>query len=308
MFIMKNTDSIRIFRLFLFSILMSSVFEGRAEEIKINIVAPNPTNECWIVGNFNKWDIQSAMKCSRTDYSHFSVMLNDSNWVPQINLGNLEYKYVKCNCDWACVEKGKLGQEVPSRKFRMAITDTIAKWSSFSESNMISISVKTPPGTQKCYLIGDYTGWGEPNEIGEMVQVGKDEKDSVIFRNIYSLYATMCHSYKYQFCCGPTLDYLQAIPSYSFETDKTLFPSIIAWKNTFRTDVLLTANCPVKVHVNQHNLILDGLTGNENIIVAEMSGRIYSMLKPTGETKRIITLRKGCYILKVNSITIPILI
>ena len=74
-----------------------------AETVTINIVAPNPTYECWIVGNFNGWKILNAVSCAKIDNTHFSVTLDDSTWVDSVNLSNMRYKFVKCPCDWSCV-------------------------------------------------------------------------------------------------------------------------------------------------------------------------------------------------------------
>lgn len=267
-----------------------------ADNFVFNIVVPNPTNECWIVGNFNNWNIRESQHCIKIDDSHFTVTLNDSSWVNGINLSNLNYKYMKCSCDWMCVEKGIDGEDITVRLYNPGINDTIASWSNYPMTSSAYIYVTTPPETQECYLIGSFFHWEAPNENGKMAKYQVLQNDSVVFRT--SIIVSACDDNKYQFCCGPTLEYIQSNPLDTFSLAQTYFPTIKSWKKSIVAKLDITKNEKLKVHTIGQKIIIDGLQGNEEILIFDVAGRIRYKIKASGQSIKEVSVEKGYYILK----------
>lgn len=272
----------------------------KAGMVTINIVTSEPTYECRIVGNFNGWSIQNSIPCKKIDNTHFTVTLNDSTWVDSVDLSNIRYKYVKCPCDWSCVEKGKLGEETSERIYRANVNDTIFSWANFPMSFLIPIKVKTPPQTEECYLIGSFNDWKVSDELLEMDKYNVEENDSVVF--ITNLVVSLCDDdIKYQFCCGPSIEYVQADPVDTFLLSQTVYPTVKAWKKTFKTS--LNFNSIDEISINSHGskIIINGLRGDEEILIFDIIGRLKYKFNVSGQVGTAIDVAKGSYIVKIHS-------
>ena len=51
-----------------------------AKEVVLNVVVPSPTYECWISGNFINWSLTGIKQCTKTDNTHYTVILDDTTW------------------------------------------------------------------------------------------------------------------------------------------------------------------------------------------------------------------------------------
>lgn len=272
----------------------------KADMITINIVTSEPTYECRIVGNFNGWSIQNSIPCKKNDNTHFTVTLNDSTWADSVDLSNIRYKYVKCPCDWSCVEKGKLGEETSERIYRANVNDTIFSWANFPMSFLIPIKVKTPPRTEECYLIGSFNDWKVSDELLEMEKYNLEENDSVVF--ITNLVVSLCgNDVKYQFCCGPSIEYVQAEPADTFALSQTVFPTVKAWKKIFKTGLNLNGTGKICISTFDSKIMINGLLGNEEILVYDIIGKLRYKFNADGQVKRVIDVAKGSYILKIHN-------
>ena len=278
-----------------------------AETVTINIVAPNPTYECWIVGNFNGWKILNAVSCAKIDNTHFSVTLDDSTWVDSVNLSNMRYKFVKCPCDWSCVEKGKMGEEIRERMYRPCINDTIENWVNFPMAYRVPVKVKTPPGTEECYFVGDFNGWQVSDDLWKMEKYNVEENDSVVFITYFTV--GLCQDEtKYQFCCGPSIEYVQAEPADTFALSQTVFPTVKAWKKTYRTALSPPLADEIIITSKNQKIYIAGLNGYEEILVFDLDGRTSYWLSAKGKSELELLVNRGVYVIKLMDVCRKVLV
>ena len=276
-----------------------STFIALSADVTFRVVTPNSTYECWIVGNFNGWNILSSIPCKKIDNTHFTVTLNDSVWADSVDLSNIRYKYVKCPCDWSCVEKGKLGEEVSERAYRADVNDTIFSWVDFPMAYLIPIKVKTPPQTEECYLIGSFNDWKMSDDLWKMDKYNVEESDSVVF--ITNFVVNMCanNETKYQFCCGPSIEYVQAEPADTFALSQTIFPTVKAWKKNYKTAIYNPLPNQICVFSKKQKICIAGIRGDEEIVIFDVIGKMSRSIFAKGKTEIEIPVESGIYTIKL---------
>lgn len=277
-----------------------SAFFAQAGNVTFHVVTSEPTYECRIVGNFNGWSILNSIPCKKIDNTHFTVTLNDSTWADSVDLSNIRYKYVKCPCDWSCVEKGKLGEETSKRIYRANVNDTIFSWVNFPMASLIPIKVKTPPQTEECYLIGSFNNWIVSGELWKMDKYDVEENDSVVFITYFVV--SLCgDDTKYQFCCGPSMEYIQTDPVDTFLLSQTVYPTVKAWNKTFKTSLNFSSTDKISISSHGSKIIIDGLSEDEEILIFDIIGRLKYKFNASGQVRTAIDVAKGSYILKIHS-------
>ena len=270
-----------------------------AKDIQLNVIVPNPTYECWISGNFINWSLTDIKQCTKIDNTHYTVTLNDTTWAQGVSLSNLNYFYLNCKYDWTCCEKAKSGESLTSpRTYKSGVNDTIAKWDVYFQPSYFEINVNTPPETNECYLISDIFGWEPPSEMGKMTRVSTNEDGTVVFR--IRLYEYRGSGISYQFCSGPGLDYIQSLPTDTFQLPE-VFPTVKAWKKTFQTAVNTLTVSKIKIYVFGKKIFIDGLVKNEKVLICDFTGKLLKEYQSTGETSFDFQAEKGFYLVRVGN-------
>lgn len=273
-----------------------------AKDVVFNIVVPVPTYQCWIVGNYNGWNVSNATKCQKMDFTHYKVVLNDSGWVNGINTENVEYKYLAGNGDWAYAEKALNGLEVPIRKYNQYKTDTIAGWNyNYGKVNTegfywMDIYVQTPPNTKECYIIGSFNNWGVPDENCKFDKYDTNLDGTVFF--LKRIFLDNKLAYTYHFCSGPGLEFEQALPEGDFKYPNIL-PIVKSWKKIYQTDISEINSDPTKVYCKDKMIIIDGTKKDDFITICSLNGSKLLHCKSNGE--RIIFEAKSGILYIVNT-------
>ena len=270
----------RIVFAIIFMIMILPLEGIKATEIVFNIIVPVPTHECWIIGNYNGWDLAGAKKCTPIDQTHYQVTLNDSTWNDSISISNLKYRYLSQNCDWTYVERGNDENYVKERTYRAGVNDTIAKWMDDSYEAFITFTVTTPKGTKHCYIYGNLLDQEVPLGTNELVETLVNSDSTVVFST--GLWShSMCSNMSYRYSSGPTLEYDQLIPSANFGSS-AINNVVLAWKATYTAITCLPVRT-VSIYSNSSDIIIDGTEINERVNVYEINGVKIRTLKSAGE-------------------------
>lgn len=210
-------------RFFTFIIALLSMFtalqSARAADVIFNVTVPTPTNQVWIVGNFQGWDPAAMVQGVKVDDTHFTVTLDDATFAEGITVANLEYKYSSGNGSWLYIEKNADGSELAAnRKYSDSNgTDVVQRWAAVYDPASfqdVNIEVLTPPTTIECYIVGSFNNWASPAAAFKMTK-GETTVDGVIFT--ITLQDVDPATLEYKFSSGPAWDYEQADPTANFK-------------------------------------------------------------------------------------------
>lgn len=210
-------------RLFTFIIALLSMLTvlptARAADVVFNVTVPTPTNQVWMVGNFQGWNPAAMVQGVKVDDTHFTVTLDDATFAEGVTLATLEYKYSSGNGSWLYIEKNADGSELAAnRKYSDSNgTDVVARWAAvYDPANFqdVNIEVLTPPTTIECYIVGSFNNWASPSAAFKMTK-GETTVDGVIFTT--TLQDVDPATLEFKFSSGPAWDYEQADPAANFK-------------------------------------------------------------------------------------------
>lgn len=257
----------------------------KATDVVFNVVVPVPTYECWIVGSYNGWNILNATKCTKMDFTHYKVTLNDSTWAQGITTANVEYKYLSVSGDWGCSEKNTNGTEVPVRNYEEGKNDTIAGWAFNCRQNTegffwMDIYVQTPLNTNECYIIGSFNNWESPVDSCKFEKYYTNLDGTVFF--LKTIFLSNKLSYIYRFCSGPGLEYEQSLPDSNFQYPN-IKPIVTSWKSTYNTVVSELPVSNVRIYNNASDIIIEGTEINDIVNVYSITGLNIRTFKSVGE-------------------------
>lgn len=275
------------------------------ETITFQVKTPFNTQECYITGNFNNWNLSESYKCIKTDSITFSITLNDSLWIDGVNLSNLKYLFLKCPCDWSCVEKGKQGEYINERVYQTGKTDTVIKWNDIQMSYEIPIKVKTPPNTKECYMIGDFNNTNSPLEYYKLDKYGIGTNDTVIFATQLVYVICKDNLTKFIFSCGQSPNSIQSDPANEFNIDGRNYYVVKSWmsdpvgttnENNKPQAIIKQDNKTLKVQFNNSD--------NYDVNIFSIDGRklFHNTYKSIDQIKINISFMPiGNYIIKLNN-------
>jgi len=269
----------------IFLIMIPPLQGLKATDVVFNVVVPAPTYECWIIGNFNGWDIMSSKKCTQVGLKRYTITLDDSTWKDGITVANLEYKYLSGPSDWAFVEKNIDGTEDMNRKHNAEATDTVVRWAVIYTPIIIdpplyvTIDVLTPVGTTACYIIGNFNNWESPVDSCKMSKVFTDKDGNIIFEK--RLFTLDMNKFTFRFCSGPGLEYEQSLPTGNFQYPNVT-PTVTAWKATYTAAPQLPTS-KVNIYSNASEIIIEGTETNDMVNVYGVTGLKIRNLKSVGE-------------------------
>lgn len=172
------------------------------KDVVLNVNVPAGTKQCHVVGNFNNWDVVNSPKMLRIDSVNYQVTIK----VADVNA--LNYKYV-CGPNWAYVEKGATGEEVPNRSY--AQYDKVAKWLNIFDPGLqplpktVTIEVSVPAKIRQMYLTGTFSQW-VLNDSSMMMLKEDDGTWKTFTKKVNSSDVNML---AYKFIAGPVWDYVQ---------------------------------------------------------------------------------------------------
>ena len=225
-----------------FSVVILCLFASSQQTIGANVVfnvtVPIHTNQCWIVGNYNVWN-NNLNQCTKVDSTHFSITLDEANFVSGVTIDNMQYKYCCGGGDWAYVEKKADGTESDIRKYADSNgNDVVQRWAAVYYVNLpmpmnITIHTLTPAGTKACYIVGNFNYWVGPTAPADsckmkLVEIRPD--NTVLFEK--TIYTFDANKLLYHFCSGPDWSYEQKFPTGDFSYPETT-PVVNEWKAVY---------------------------------------------------------------------------
>jgi len=210
-----------------FTFLIVSLFTlfqiASAATAVFNVTVPEGTNACYIMGNFtgSSWPIASAVKCTKVDATHYTVTLDEANFLDGVTLATLKYKYLSGGPDWAYVEKDAAGGEISDRTFTASPTaDVVVKWASVWKDvapvpGYFTIDIYTPKTVTECYMTGNFNGWLTPGTSAKVDST--DTKMNLIAANSdangnyfsIKIYTANAYALAFQFTTGKAWIYQQ---------------------------------------------------------------------------------------------------
>lgn len=138
-------------KLFFFAASLLAV-TNVTQAVKLNVEVPEGTKQCFVCGNFNGWDVETAPELQVSSLSTFSIDMPDVTF-EQMAEG---YKYL-CGRDWLYVEKDEDGEEISNRT-TPGNPDVVGSWRSVPEYGVetADITINGIPRQLKIYLPEGY--------------------------------------------------------------------------------------------------------------------------------------------------------
>lgn len=200
-------------RIFTLLIAFLSVWAvSNATNVVFNVTVPNPTYECWIVGNFNGWN-NNEFKLTKVDDTHYTITLDDATFKDGVTQETLKYKYLSGGGDWAYVEKDAADAEISDRNYSAA--DVVETWAITFNPNVapivadIVIEIYAPKAVTELYVTGSFNGWKSPGAEG--TKMNWIEADSDAGGNFFNdtIHTEDANKLAFKFASGPSWVYQQ---------------------------------------------------------------------------------------------------
>lgn len=107
-----------------------AVVEPEVQDVTFTVTVPEGTQQVFVIGSINNWDLATAPQLIKGTDGKFSVTI-------ELEEGEYEYKYINSR-DWEYVEKDADGEELENRDLVVnaqgaAPTDTVATWAKLWE-------------------------------------------------------------------------------------------------------------------------------------------------------------------------------
>lgn len=180
-------------------------------DIAFHVTVPEATNQCWVVGNFNSWN-NNQYQLTKIDQTNYTITIPEAE-LNGYTKETLSYKYLSGGGDWAYVEKGFLGEEIPDRTF--TASDTVQSWANIYVPGSVPIEkdvyieAYVPKSVSEMYLTGNYINWTNPGVDGTRMDLVPEKCDSN-----GNYFSKMIHVYDfatlaYRFAAGPYWSYQQ---------------------------------------------------------------------------------------------------
>ncbi len=176
-----------------------------SDSVTLNVRVPEGTQQCWIAGNFNNWDI-STHQMKKITENHYSLTLYD------VYINNLEYKYFSGPGSWGYVEKDASGEERPNRMYQE--NDTVLSWAAVYDSTQvinkqITFEVIVPFAVQKLYMVGSFNNWRLPDYDYEMRFVSMLPEGKLFTKSILVQDSGILYDLTYKFAAGADWGFVQ---------------------------------------------------------------------------------------------------
>lgn len=186
------------------------------ETLVYNVTVPAGTSACYIVGEFNGWDVANATKMDKVDDNRFTVTINDIK-------KSTPYKYV-CAQSWDYVECLANGDEKANRTW--SENDIVEAWRATVEApGTLTYNVTVPGGTPACYIAGEMNGW----TFSAMEKIDETHY-TITFDNV-------TRATKYKYTCGDGWDYVEVYADGNDVQDRTYHENDVVegWKSLAET-------------------------------------------------------------------------
>lgn len=207
-------------KIFTLMIALMSVFaltnKVIAADVVFNVVVPNPTYECWMVGSFNSWN-NNLHKMTKVDDTHYTITLDDTTFPSGTTVENMMYKYMSGGGDWAYVEEDPIGNGATNpndnnNRLVDQVPDTVKGWKLLYNPNVepipmrVTIDAFVPVEVLELYIVGTFNGWALPTDSTKMT-LNETTPEGKIFR--VTFHSEDVNKLQYKFVAGPAWDYEQ---------------------------------------------------------------------------------------------------
>lgn len=235
--------------------LFSVVQMSAAADLVFNVTVPTPTYECWVVGNFNGWN-NNQYQMTKVDDTHYTITIPEAE-LNQEEIakdgGVIKYKYLSGGGDWAYVEKGAAGEEIPDRVYTDG-NDVVLTWALVYNPNVepipmnVTIIAQVPADVIELYIVGTFNGWTIPTDTTKMDLLETNESGKIFSITFFTEDA---NKLQFKFCAGPAWDYEQTEAAnfvYPDPTQNTAAFIVESFKNIYDPtkvgDVTIIATVP----------------------------------------------------------------
>ncbi|MBP3349991.1 MAG: starch-binding protein [Bacteroidaceae bacterium] len=120
-----------------------------------NVTVPEGTPACYIVGEFNGWDVANALIMTKVNDTQYTITIENAT-------KEMTYKYT-CGRDWACKEV--ISENIDEELMRTwNENDFVWNWECFLTTTL-TYRVTVPEGTPACYIVGEFNGWNVEDAV-----------------------------------------------------------------------------------------------------------------------------------------------
>lgn len=187
-----------------------------AADVVFNVVVPNPTYECWMVGSFNGWN-NNLHKMTKVDDTHYTITLDDTTFPSGTTVENMMYKYLSGGGDWAYAEEDPIGNGATNpndnnNRLVDQVPDTVKGWKLLYNPYVepipmrVTIDAFVPVEVLELYIVGTFNGWALPTDSTKMT-LNETTPEGKIFR--VTFHSEDVNKLQYKFVAGPAWDYEQ---------------------------------------------------------------------------------------------------
>ncbi len=201
----------------LFLVCAFCAFSGSA--LTYNVTVPAGTQNCYIVGEMNGWDIDNPIEMVKVDDTHFTYELETLTDEDLAIAKAYEYKY--CNGKkWDYVEVNGWGGAVDNRTYH---ENDVVYWNNV-EAGGVAYFVGVPAGTYACFIAGEMNGWSF------------QKMDKVDSFNYYLYIPTASNKQEYKYSCGDKWNYAENGDNRN-KLDNHVNDNVSGWASVYMPDV-----------------------------------------------------------------------
>lgn len=265
--------------------------------VTIDVLTPKGTNECYIVGTFNKWAGPTApadsikmlkleTKPDGTVVFEKTIFTDDAN--------KLAYHFCS-GPDWSFEQKAPTG-DYKYPEVAPIVTEWKAIFDPATVGNVNIVATVPATGTgDHVFIQGGFSGWswGSPKEMTKNI----NGTYSYLINNIASTEYKIYNGSDWGFVEVDAAGVEVANRSVTATPQQTITVniSVIGWKTFLALRELNADN--YKVYTNGHSIVVEGVKSQVNVF--DVSGRNIQSVKTTG-TFSSNNLNAGLYILVVD--------
>ena len=264
------------------------------KDVKIDVLVPLATVECYIVGSFANWaSPDAAFKMTKVattaDGIDFSITVHT------IDTTTLEFKF--------CAGPAWSYQQTVTANFNYMKDGGVVVVTAFnaifdpSKTGTINITATVPTGTGKVWIMGDFIGWNWSNLVE-----GTKNLDGT-----FSFSIPLVQSIEFKLYNAPDWGHVEvdalgvevANRKAAYPADANLSVTVIGWKAATGVSNLFDAN-KYKIYSIGRTIVVEGVTSKIEII--DMSGKLIQSQKLVGKFSSGV-LNSGLYIVRVDGAT-----
>ncbi|MFA5044831.1 MAG: hypothetical protein WC542_02740 [Paludibacter sp.] len=267
--------------------------------VKIDVLVPAGTIQCYIVGTFNNWagptapvdSCKMALISTNTD----GTMIFEKT-IFSADVNKLAYHFCS-GPDWSYEQLAPTGDyKYPE------VNPVVTSWKKvFDPANVgtIVVTITVPAGTAEVWAVGSFQGWSMDNALACTKNADGTFSFTVNFTGgfEYKLYNKKDNSWGYNAVDALGADIPNTIVNYPADVDSHV--TVVAWKQNLSaiSEVKAAKNL---IYCNNSSIVVEGVTND--VTVLDLAGRTVQSSNMVG-TFTSKSLNAGLYIVRVDGAT-----